>query len=39
MPNQKLLNLQAENMFGYAREVLVGQSVEILVPTRFRGPI
>ena len=39
--NQKgeiiLVNLQAERMFGYSREELIGQSVEILVPERFRS--
>jgi PAS domain S-box-containing protein len=32
-----LVNSQAEKMFGYSREELVGQSVEILIPDRFRG--
>ncbi len=31
-----LVNSQMENMFGYAREELVGQFVEILVPERYR---
>ena len=31
-----LVNAQTEKMFGYAREALIGQSVEILVPERFR---
>lgn len=32
-----LVNAQAENLFGYAREDLLGQSIETLVPRRFRG--
>ena len=32
-----LLNRQAEVMFGYRREELAGQSVDVLVPQRFRG--
>lgn len=31
-----LVNAQAERMFDYSREALIGQSVEILVPERFR---
>ncbi len=31
-----LVNLQTEQLFGYAREELLGQLVEILVPERFR---
>ncbi|SBT04163.1 putative sensory transduction histidine kinase [Candidatus Accumulibacter aalborgensis] len=31
-----LVNAQSEQMFGYPREALIGQSVEILVPERFR---
>jgi len=32
-----LVNSQAEKVFGYAREDLLGQPVEVLVPERFRG--
>ncbi|HEY3746581.1 MAG TPA: PAS domain S-box protein [Gemmatimonadaceae bacterium] len=32
-----LVNSQAERLFGYPRAELVGQSVELLVPNRFRG--
>jgi PAS domain S-box-containing protein len=32
-----LLNAQVEKEFGYAREELLGQTLEILVPERFRG--
>jgi protein-histidine pros-kinase len=31
-----LVNAQAETLFGYVREALIGQSVELLVPDRFR---
>lgn len=31
-----LTNIQTENWFGYSREELLGQPVEILVPERFR---
>ena len=31
-----LVNSQAERMFGYTRDELLGERVEILVPTRFR---
>lgn len=32
-----LVNSQAERMFGYQREELLGKSVEMLMPERFRG--
>jgi len=32
-----LVNVQTETLFGYAREELVGQSVEVLVPERYRA--
>ena len=31
------INRQTETLFGYAREELEGQSIELLVPERFRG--
>ncbi|HVW27389.1 MAG TPA: PAS domain S-box protein [Polyangiaceae bacterium] len=30
-------NLQAQHLFGYDRDELIGQSLEVLVPTRFRA--
>jgi PAS domain S-box-containing protein len=33
----EMMNLQAERIFGYVRTELLGQSIDILVPKRFRG--
>ncbi|MEW6731794.1 MAG: PAS domain S-box protein [Acidobacteriota bacterium] len=32
-----MINAQVEKMFGYSRNEIIGQPVEILVPERFRG--
>ena len=32
-----MVNLQTEKIFGYARDELLGKSVDILLPERFRG--
>ncbi|MBD9356519.1 PAS domain S-box protein [Methylomonas albis] len=33
-----MINVQTEKSFGYSRDELIGQAVEVLVPERFRGP-
>ena len=33
----ELVNAQTQRLFGYRREELIGQNVEVLVPNRFRG--
>lgn len=33
----QLVNLQTERIFGYSRTELIGQSLEVLIPERFRG--
>ena len=33
----EMVNAQAERVFGFTREEMLGQSIEMLVPVRFRG--
>jgi len=33
----RLVNVRTEELFGYARDELLGQPIELLVPERFRG--
>jgi len=33
----EMLNIQAESIFGYAREELMGKSIDILLPERYRS--
>jgi PAS domain S-box-containing protein len=33
----RIVNRQAERMFGYSREQMIGQRIEMLIPARYRG--
>src|SRR5205809_1017111 len=33
----EMVNAQAERVFGFTREEMLGESIEMLVPERFRG--